>query len=61
MSKLVTFLHDVKIELSRVNWLTRKQTIQYTVAVIAASLVVAVFLGALDGVFGFVLNRVLLR
>ena len=61
MSKLVAFLRDVKIELARVSWPTRKQTIQYTLAVIVMSLAVAAFLGALDAGFGFVLNRVLLK
>jgi len=61
MSKLTEFLRDVKIELGRVNWPTKKQTTQYTIAVIVMSLVVAAFLGALDSIFGFLLNRVLLK
>lgn len=61
MAKLAAFLRDVKIELTRVNWPTRKQTVQYTVAVIVASLIVAAFLGALDGVFSFILNKFLLK
>ena len=61
MAKLITFLRDVKIELARVSWPTRKQTIQYTLAVIVMSLAVAAFLGAWDSIFGFVLNRVLLK
>lgn len=61
MNKLVAFLKDVKIELARVSWPTRKQTIQYTLAVIIMSVAVAAFLGAWDAVFGFVLNRVLLK
>ena len=61
MTRLVAFLRDVKIELARVNWPTRKQTIQYTLAVIVMSLVVAAFLGIWDAIFGFILNRVLLK
>lgn len=61
MDKLVLFLKDVKMELSRVNWPTKKETIQYTVAVIVASVVVAAFLGAWDSLFGFVLNKILLK
>jgi preprotein translocase subunit SecE len=61
MSKVVAFLNDVKIELARVSWPTRKQTIQYTLAVIVMSLVVAAFLGALDAVFSFILNRFILK
>ncbi|MBI2670326.1 MAG: preprotein translocase subunit SecE [Candidatus Yanofskybacteria bacterium] len=61
MNRLIVFLRDVKIELARVNWPTRKQTIQYTLAVIMMSLAVAAFLGAWDSIFSFVLNRVLLK
>jgi preprotein translocase subunit SecE len=61
VSKLVAFLRDVKIELARVNWPSRKQTTQYTLAVIVMSLVVAAFLGALDAVFSFILNKFILK
>ena len=61
MAKLITFLKDVKIELARVSWPTRKQTIQYTLVVIVMSLAVALFLGMWDAVFGLVLNRALLK
>ena len=61
MNKLVAFLKDVKIELARVTWPTRKQTIQYTLAVIAMSIAVALFLGGWDLVFGFILNKFVLK
>ncbi|OGN04475.1 MAG: preprotein translocase subunit SecE [Candidatus Yanofskybacteria bacterium RIFCSPHIGHO2_01_FULL_44_17] len=61
MSKLSAFLHDVKIELARVSWPTKKQTIQHTLAVIVMSLAVAAFLGALDAVFSFILNKFILK
>ena len=60
MGKLVAFLSDVKIELARVSWPSRKQTIQYTLVVIGMSLVVAAFLGVLDAVFSFILNKFIL-
>jgi preprotein translocase subunit SecE len=61
MSKLTEFLRDVKIELGRVSWPTKKQTFHYTTVVILMSLVVAAFLAGWDSIFGFILNRVLLR
>lgn len=61
MSKLAAFLRDVKVEMARVSWPTRKQTTQYTVAVIVMSVLVALFLGGLDELFGFVLNKILIR
>lgn len=61
MSKLAEFLRDVKTELGRVSWPTKKQTVQYTVVVIIMSLAVAAFLTAWDSVFGFILNKLLLK
>lgn len=61
MNKITEFLRDVKVELSRVSWPTKKQTVQYTVAVVVMSMVVALFLGAWDAIFGLALNKILLR
>ncbi len=61
MAKLLAFLRDVKIELARVSWPTRKQTIQYTLAVIIMSIAVALFLGGWDSIFSFILNKFFLK
>ena len=53
MNKIVEFLKDVKIELSKVSWPTRDQTVQYTLVVIGLSVAIALFLGGVD----FVLAR----
>ena len=44
----VQFFRDVKSELFKVVWPTRKETIRYTVTVIVFSLVIAAILGAAD-------------
>jgi len=54
--KGIKFLKEVRIELKRVTWLTRKDTIKYTVFVIGLSLAVAAFLGGLDFLFSWLLN-----
>ncbi|OGN07871.1 MAG: preprotein translocase subunit SecE [Candidatus Yanofskybacteria bacterium RIFCSPHIGHO2_01_FULL_45_42] len=61
MEKLITFLKEVKIELAKVSWPNRKQTVQYTLVVIGISLFIAFYLGALDAVFGYILQKFLLR
>jgi len=61
MNKIKEFLRDVKVELSRVSWPTKKQTTQYTVAVILMSIAVALFLGAWDSIFSFFLNKILIK
>ncbi|MBI2676643.1 MAG: preprotein translocase subunit SecE [Candidatus Yanofskybacteria bacterium] len=55
------FLKDVRGELGRVDWPTKQQTIKYTSIVIGLSLFVAAFLGGLDAVFTFLLNKIFLR
>ena len=60
ITKLLTFLSAVQIEMKKVTWPTREQTIQYTLVVMAISAVVAAFLGGLDFVFQFILNTFIL-
>jgi len=55
--KGIDFLKEVRIELKRVTWLTRKDTIKYTIFVITFSLVIAAFLGGLDFLFSWLLNK----
>jgi len=59
-NKLIGYLKEVKLELGKVNWLSRKETIRYTLVVIGVSLVVAVYLGGLDYVFSWLLNKFIL-
>lgn len=40
----------------RVNWPSRKQVTNYTVLVVAVSVVMALFLGGLDHAFGYILK-----
>lgn len=42
------FLKEVKVELSKVSWPTKQQTILYTIVVIVMSAIMAAFLGILD-------------
>ncbi|MFH1551299.1 MAG: preprotein translocase subunit SecE [bacterium] len=54
--KIVEFLKEVRIELKRVTWPTRKDTIKYTLIVIGFSIAVAAFLGSLDLFFKWLLS-----
>lgn len=47
-SKIAQFVREAKIELRKVNWPTKQQTINYTLLVVAMSVAVAIFLGGLD-------------
>lgn len=60
LAKIPQFLREVKIELKKVTWPSRRDVIRYTLIVIGVSLAVAVFLGGLDLLFSFLINRFLL-
>lgn len=57
MAKVIQFLKEVKHELLKVSWPTKSQIIHYTMVVIAVSLAVAAFLGLLDFIFEWILNK----
>lgn len=51
------FLRDVRTELKKTSFPSRKLTTQNTIIVIAFSLVIAAFLGGLDMLFSYLLAR----
>lgn len=61
LNKIITFFKEAKAELMKVNWLSKKQTINYTLLVIGISLVVAAFLGGLDYVFSLILKNIIVK
>jgi preprotein translocase subunit SecE len=48
ISKSIDFFREVRVELSKVVWPSRTQTIQLTILVIALTLIVGFFIGAID-------------
>ena len=60
MQKVLDFILGAKSELQKVNWPSRQALIQYTLIVVLISALVAIFLGALDSFFGYLVNRFLL-
>ena len=57
MNKISQFLKEVKQEVRKVTWPTKAETIRYSIMVIVASLVVAVYLGGVDYVVASLLER----
>jgi len=53
------FLHDVRVELKKVNWPTRRELTVFTGVVVVAILFVGVFFWLLDSGFTVVLKLVL--
>ncbi len=55
--KIIIFLKEVRTEMKKVNWPSRKETLNYTLIVVGASLAVAAFLGGLDFLFATFLEK----
>lgn len=51
------FIKESRIELRKVNWPTRAETVKYTLIVVGMSVVLAAILGALDFIYVQILNR----
>jgi len=55
LKRIGLFLKETKIEMKRVNWLTKKQAIRYTFYVLLFSFAMAIYLAVLDYLFTFIL------
>ena len=61
MNRVLTFLKEVRTELGKVSWPTRNQLIRYTGVVLGLCLFFAIYLGALDSGFAWILGRLVGR
>jgi preprotein translocase subunit SecE len=59
--KTIDFLKEARVELKKVKWPTKKETLQYTLVVIIISIAVAIYLGGLDYIFSFILKKFIVR
>lgn len=48
MNRIIQFLREVKVELGKVVWPSRKEALKITAVVILFSLAIALFLGLID-------------
>ncbi len=58
--KIITFFKEVRMEMKKVNWPTREQTLRYTLIVLGVSVAVALFLGGMDFIFNLLLRKFIL-
>jgi preprotein translocase SecE subunit len=59
LKKLTTFLGAVKEEMGHVSWLKRQDLVRYTLIVVVASVIVALYLWGFDLVFASLLNFII--
>lgn len=60
LGKLISFLQEAREEVRRVVWPTRRATVKMVLTVIFLSLLVAAFLGALDFLFIYLLDKIII-
>jgi len=59
LQKIQAFFQEVSVELKKVSWPTRQQTVSATLVVITVSFIVAFFLGIVDMVLGRVVSSIM--
>jgi len=57
MNKITKFLREVKQEVRKVTWLSRAETLRYSLMVVVASFLVAAYLGGIDYLVTNLLDR----
>jgi len=60
LGKLKSFIGDLRQEFKRINWPSRNETLRMSAVVLVISIIVAIFLGALDYVFVTILERLVI-
>jgi preprotein translocase subunit SecE len=58
-SKAVQFLKEVKVEIKKVVWPTKKQTLASTLAVLVLIIIISLFLGLVDTFLSWVVGFIL--
>jgi preprotein translocase subunit SecE len=58
--KIINFLKEVKEEMGKVNWPSKRDVFKNTLIVIGISVAIAAFLGGLDFLFTNLLNKLIL-
>ncbi len=56
---ILTYLQEVRVELTKVTWPTRKEATNLTLIILGASLAVGLYVGGLDYIFTSLLGTIL--
>jgi preprotein translocase subunit SecE len=57
--KILQFLREVRVEIKKVTWPTRKETIASTIVVLITTFIIAAFLGVVDFLLSSGIERIL--
>ena len=61
LQKILSFFKEVRMEIKKINWPTKQQTIRYTIVVVGISFGVAIFLGGLDLIFNTLITKFIFK
>lgn len=61
IARIGKFLREVRNELKKVHWPTRKELLAYTAVVLVTVLIVSVYIGIVDGIFARIISMLILR
>ena len=59
LEKIRSFFREVSVELKKVSWPSREETVNATVVVVVTSFIVAFFLGIVDVVLGRIVTTIM--
>lgn len=59
-TKIKNFLGEVRLEMKKVSWPSKQEVFRYTLIIILVSLLVAAFLGGLDILFQYLIEKIIL-
>ncbi|MEE9499743.1 MAG: preprotein translocase subunit SecE [Candidatus Omnitrophota bacterium] len=59
MNKIAKFINEVKGELKKVSWSTRRELTNSTIVVIVSVIILAIFIGFCDLIWSSVINFIL--
>jgi preprotein translocase subunit SecE len=61
VERVTTYLREVRVELTRVNWPTRRELVSMTIVVVVVLLALSVYLGLFDYIYTVVVKRWLVQ
>lgn len=61
MNRLIAYLRNSRNELAKVVWPSRPQAVRLSINVIVFSVVIALFIGAIDYIFAQVIQKLILK
>ncbi len=56
---IISYIKEVKLETKYIKWPTKKQVTNYTLVVVILSVILAIYIGALDAFFAKLLSKII--